>query len=90
MHSGCEDILQEELSPSTVLGILEWSSQPHGSGWVLKQAEQYLLEEFMTIVQTETFYKLPKKYLVKILQSDFLQVRSLKMFIYSEVRRHYQ
>lgn len=71
---GCEDILQEELSPSSLLTVLEWSSQPYGSEWVARQVDQYLLEEFPIVAQTETFTRLPKKYLVKILQSDFLQV----------------
>jgi hypothetical protein len=72
--SGCEDVLQEELSPSSLLGIMEWSEQPYGSIWVSRQAQQYLQDEFLIIAQSDAFHKLPKKYLVQVLQSDYIQV----------------
>ena len=72
---GCEDIILEELSPSTLLCTLEWSSCAHGSDWVYRQAMQFLQDEFVNIAQSEVFPFLPKKYLVETLKSDFLQVR---------------
>lgn len=70
---GCEDIILEELSPSTLLCTLEWSSCAHGSDWVYRQAMQFLQDEFVNIAQSEVFPFLPKKYLVETLKSDFLQ-----------------
>ncbi|EDO29060.1 predicted protein, partial [Nematostella vectensis] len=69
----CEDIIVEELSPASLLVTLEWSAKPHGSKWVAKQAEQYLLEEFTTIMRSEVFTKIPKLYLERAIQSDFIQ-----------------
>ena len=72
---GCEDIIIGELlSPSTLVPTLKWSCQPHGSAWVYSQAIQFLQEEFVNIAQSESFYLLPRSYLVEALKSDFLQV----------------
>lgn len=57
---------------------MEWSEQPYGSIWVSRQAQQYLQDEFLTVAQSDAFHKLPKEYLVKILQSDYVQVRDVK------------
>ncbi|EDO37005.1 predicted protein, partial [Nematostella vectensis] len=73
LAQGCEDIIVEELSPASLLVTLEWSAKPHGSQWVAKQAEQYLLEEFTTIMRSEVFTKIPKLYLQRAIQSDFIQ-----------------
>jgi len=81
---GCEDIILEELSPSTLLSTLEWSSLPHGSDWVYRQAMQFLQDEFVNIAQSDAFSLMPKKYLVEALKSDFLQV-SLNFFIYRDL-----
>lgn len=70
---GCEDIILEELSPSTLLPTLEWSSFPHGSDWVYRQAMQFLQDEFVNIAQSDAFPLVPRKYLVEALKSDFLQ-----------------
>lgn len=72
--SGCEDIILEELSPSTLLPTLEWSSLPHGSDWVYRQAMHFLQEEFVNIAQSDMFTLMPRKYLIEALKSDFLQV----------------
>lgn len=72
--SGCEDIILEELSPSTLLSTLEWSSLPHGSDWVYRQAMHFLQEEFVNIAQSDMFTLMPRKYLIEALKSDFLQV----------------
>ena len=72
--SGCEDIILEELSPSTLLPTLEWSSLPHSSDWVYRQAMQFLQDEFTNIVQSDIYPFMPRKYLVEALKSDFLQV----------------
>lgn len=74
---GCEDIILEELSPSTLLPTLEWSSLPHGSDWVYRQAMQFLQDEFVNIAQSDAFSFIPKKYLAEALKSDFLQVFNL-------------
>ena len=78
---GCEDIILEELSPSTLLCTLEWSSCAHGSDWVYRQAMQFLQDEFVNIAQSEVFPFLPKKYLVETLKSDFLQVSYGQSFL---------
>lgn len=70
---GCEDIILEELSPSTLLPTLEWSSLPHGSDWVYRQAMHFLQEEFVNIAQSDMFTLMPRKYLIEALKSDFLQ-----------------
>ena len=71
---GCEEIILEELSPSTLLPTLEWSYFPHGSDWVYRQAMQFLREEFINIAQSDMFSLMPRKYLIEALKSDFLQV----------------
>jgi len=82
---GCEDIILEELSPSTLLPTLEWSSLPHGSDWVYRQAMQFLQDEFVNIAQTDAFSFMPKTYLAEALKSDFLQVFDILLIIENEV-----
>lgn len=83
---GCEDIILEELSPSTLLPTLEWSSLPHGSDWVYRQAMQFLQDEFVNIAQSDAFSFIPKKYLAEALKSDFLQVFDLLSITLNEVK----
>ena len=84
--SGCEDIILEELAPSTLLPTLEWSSLPHGSDWVYRQAMQFLQDEFVNIAQSEAFSFIPKKYLAEALKSDFLQVFDIPSITHDEVK----
>ncbi|KAJ7390594.1 BTB/POZ domain-containing protein 7 [Desmophyllum pertusum] len=78
---GCEDIILEELSPSTLFPTLEWSSLPHGSGWVYRQAMQFLQDEFVNIAQSDAFSLIPIKYLAEALKSDFLQACEHDVFV---------
>ena len=83
---GCEDIILEELCPSTLLPTLEWSSLPHGSDWVYRQAMQFLQDEFVNIAQSDDFPFIPKKYLAEALKSDFLQVFDILSITKIDVR----
>ncbi|XP_020632205.1 BTB/POZ domain-containing protein 7-like [Orbicella faveolata] len=83
---GCEDIILEELSPSTLLPTLEWSSLPHGSDWVYRQAMQFLQDEFVNIAQTDAFSFIPKMYLAEALKSDFLQVFDILSITENQVK----
>jgi len=70
----CEDVIYEEISSSSLVGVLEWSSQPFGSKWVLRQALRYLRDEFVTVSKSTAFIaNLPKQFLIKVIDSDFLQ-----------------
>ena len=72
----CEDVIYEDVSSSSLVGVLEWSSQPFGSKWVLRQAMRYLRDEFITVSKsTALIANLPKKFLIDVIDSDFLQVR---------------
>lgn len=75
MYLGCEDIITEHISVDNILSILNWSSEPHGSEWVHRQAIQFMREEFLQIIQSPTFYELTKEQLIDIVCSDFLQVK---------------
>lgn len=71
----CEDIIYEDISSASLVGVLEWSSQPFGSEWVLRQAMRYLREEFVMVSKSSAFIaNLPKKFLVDVIESDLLQV----------------
>jgi len=57
--------------------VLHWSSKPHGSVWVQRQAVQFLREEFSQLVQPchlPVLCELTREYLVDAVSSDFLQV----------------
>jgi len=74
---GCEDIIAEALTIDSLPSILQWSSKPHGSVWVHRQAVQFLREEFSQLVQPchlPVLYELSRDYLVDAVSSDFLQV----------------
>ena len=47
---GCEDIIIDNLSPDCLMSVLAWSSEPHGSPWVHRQALAYLTEEFLQVI----------------------------------------
>lgn len=71
---GAEDIIVQELSPTSLLFTLDWSHKSHGSYWVYRQTMNYLREEFLNIVHLDVFLNLPKAFLIEALKSDFLQV----------------
>lgn len=75
MYLGCEDIITEHISVDNILSILNWSSEPHGSEWVHRQAIQFMREEFLQIIQSPIFYELTKEQLIDVVCSDFLQVK---------------
>jgi len=77
LSSGCEDIIAEALTVDSLPSVLQWSSKPHGSVWVHRQAVQFLREEFSQLVQPchlPVLYELSRDYLVDAVSSDFLQV----------------
>ena len=75
--SGCEQIIVENINQLSLLGILEWSSQPHGSQYIYRQSLQYLREEFMSICKVPSILcNLPKRFLVAAIKSDYLQVNT--------------
>ncbi|NWI11581.1 BTBD7 protein, partial [Crypturellus soui] len=73
LAQGCEDIIAESISLDTLIAILKWSSQPHGSKWVHRQALHFLCEEFTQVMTSEVFYELSKDHLLTAIQSDYLQ-----------------
>lgn len=79
MCRGCEDIIAEALTIDSLPSVLQWSSKPHGSEWVHRQAVQFLREEFSQLIQPchlPVLYELSRDYLVDAVSSDFLQVGS--------------
>ncbi|XP_063430369.1 BTB/POZ domain-containing protein 7-like [Mytilus trossulus] len=77
LSQGCEDIITEHISVDNILSILNWSSEPHGSEWVHRQAIQFMREEFLQIIQSPIFYELTKEQLIDVVCSDFLQAGEL-------------
>ena len=76
LSQNCEDVLMQLMTTQNVIDILSWSLQPHGSSWVARQAYQYLEEEFSSLSSnTELLGKIDEETLVRILKSDFTQVR---------------
>ncbi|XP_013414062.1 BTB/POZ domain-containing protein 7 [Lingula anatina] len=73
LSQGCEDIIVDNLSLDNLLSILSWSSEPHGSQWVHRQALHFLQEEFLQAAHSPIFYELNKEYLIAAIQSDFVQ-----------------
>jgi len=77
LRPGCEDIIAEALTVDSLPSVLQWSSKPHGSIWVHRQAIQFLREEFSQLVQPchlPVLYELSRDYLLDAVSSDFLQV----------------
>ena len=71
----CEDALMQMMTIHNVVEILNWSLEPQGSGWIARQAYQYLEEEFYTFSSNvDLLGKLDQDTLIHILQSDFTQV----------------
>ncbi|XP_077998470.1 BTB/POZ domain-containing protein 7-like [Glandiceps talaboti] len=77
MAQACEDIIAESLSQDNFIAVLNWSSQPHGSQWVNRQAMHFLREEFLAIAASPVGCELNKAYLIEALKSDYLQASEL-------------
>lgn len=74
----CEDLLIDLLSLETVIAILKWSEQSHGSPWVKRQALSFLKEEFTAVAASSTILcQLEYSHLLEALRSDFLEASEL-------------
>ncbi|XP_071800469.1 BTB/POZ domain-containing protein 7-like [Asterias amurensis] len=73
MAQACEDTLANALCAENLVSILNWSSEPHGSRWVHRQAMHFLREEFSNIIASPVLFDLSKSLLKKAIKSDFLQ-----------------
>ncbi|OTF72084.1 BTB/POZ domain-containing protein [Euroglyphus maynei] len=66
------------MNLDTLLLILKWSEQSHGSPWVKRQALTFLKEEFSSIIsQQSLLYQLDYAHLCDVLKSDFLEASEL-------------
>ncbi|KAK3583322.1 hypothetical protein CHS0354_038932 [Potamilus streckersoni] len=77
LSQGCEDIITDSITVDNVVSILNWSSEPHGSKWVLRQALHFLREEFIQVANSPVLFELNKVHLIETLSSDFLQAGEL-------------
>lgn len=73
ISQGCEDIIIDNLCLDSLLSVLSWSSEPHGSKWVHRQAMAFITEEFQQIAHSPVIIDLGKDYLRDAIASDFLQ-----------------
>ena len=73
LSQNCEDAIVQRLNQDNIADVLEWSSQPYGSPWVNRQANQFLLEDFAHIAQSPALDKVTKDTLRSVLTSDFVQ-----------------
>ena len=78
LSQSCEDVLMQLMTTQNAIDILHWSLQPHGSAWIARQAYQFLEEDFFSFASnTEILGRLDEETLIRILKSDFTQVRSM-------------
>ena len=75
----CEDLMIDSLSLETLIMIMKWSEQPHGSPWVKRQALCFLREEFSSIASSPLLCQLELTHLMEALKSDFLQSSELEV-----------
>ncbi len=75
----CEDLIIDSLSLETLIMILKWSEQPHGSPWVKRQALCFMREEFSSIASSSLLCQLELTHLIEALKSDFLQASELEV-----------
>ena len=75
----CEDMMIESLTIETLVPILKWSEQPHGSPWVKRQAVTFLREEFSSIAASPVLMNLEQSHLLDVVKSDFLQSSELEV-----------
>ena len=90
LSQSCEDVLMQLMTTQNVIDILQWSLQPHGSAWIARQAQQFLEEDFFSFASnTEILGTVDEKTLIRILKSDFTQVRKVKNLIISFIEKIY-
>lgn len=75
----CEDMIIDSLSIETLVMILKWSEQPHGSPWVKRQALCFLREEFSSLASSHILYQLDHSHLLEAIKSDYLQASELEV-----------
>lgn len=75
----CEDLIIDALSTETLILILKWSEQPHGSPWVKRQALCFFREEFSAISSSPLLCQLDLVHLLEAIKSDFLQASELEV-----------
>lgn len=78
---GCEDIIADSITLDNLMSVLNWSSEPHGSSWVLRQALHFLREEFIQVANSPVLLELSKSHLIETLSSDLLQVGFILLHI---------
>ena len=76
---GCEDIILRRLSEETVIKIITWASESHGSNFVFRQCIQFLTDEFASFSQSEHFLQISQDVLTEVLQSDYVQASELQI-----------
>ena len=77
--AGCEDIILRRMSESSVVRVISWAAESHGSKYVYRQCVQFIVDEFATFSQSEHFLQLNQEVLVEVLQSDFVQASELQI-----------
>nr|XP_027197211.1 BTB/POZ domain-containing protein 7-like [Dermatophagoides pteronyssinus] len=76
----CEDMIINFMNLDTLILILKWSEQSHGSPWVKRQALTFLKEEFSSIIsQQSLLYQLDYIHLRDVLKSDFIEASELEI-----------
>jgi len=69
----CEDVIFDNLNVSSLLGVLEWSTQPSGSKYVYRQALNFFSDEFCSLCKASVFLaNLPHRFLLEIIKNDFV------------------
>ncbi|GFR58467.1 BTB/POZ domain-containing protein 7-like [Elysia marginata] len=63
----------DNLCLDSLLSVLSWSSEPHGSKWVHRQAVIFITDEFQQIANSPVILDISKEYLRDVIASDFLQ-----------------
>ena len=75
LSQSCEDVLMQLMTTQNVIDILQWSTQPHGSAWIARQAQQLLEEDFFSFASNaDLLGRLDEDTLIRIIKSDFTQV----------------
>lgn len=77
ISQGCEDIIADNITIDNLMSVLQWSAEPHGSSWVLRQALHFLREEFIQVANSPVLFELSRYHLIETLSSDLLQAGEL-------------
>ncbi|KPM12001.1 BTB/POZ domain-containing protein 7 [Sarcoptes scabiei] len=74
----CEDMIINQMNLETLILILKWSEQPHGSPWIKRQALTFMKEEFSNIISSPMIMKnLEYNHLNEALRSNYLEASEL-------------